>query len=219
MSGASATVAGSASEEEDKFVQVKDGVVSKVLRGAGEVRLLREALLHGDVPTHRPPLPEAIVTQILDNAEYWCVAEKIHEDTFEGGSLNYRVFKFSALPGIPRKVKFRITSHDQGWSSYPEDQGTQRNSWTWGEVDIIDPVTGMSKLQERPRVFTNVHASSTWKTHSVDYAGFDGFMAQYAPGDVLEFYCRSMFPGWCIYVRDAKMEVHYAPIEKERPVE
>ena len=218
MSGPSGAVAEQVPGAEDEYVQVKNGIMSKVLRGAGDVRRLREALMRGDESTHRAPLPESVARKILDMAEYWCVAEKIHEDAFQGCNLTYRVFRFGAIPGIPRIVKLRITSHDQGWSSFPAAQGTDRNSWTFGQVDIIDPVTGRSKLPRRPRVFTNVHADFRWKTHSLEFSDVSGFMTSYAPGDVLEFYCKSKFPGWCIYVRDAKMEVHYEPLDKEPSV-
>lgn len=90
------------------------------------------------------------------------------------------------------------------------------NSWTWGEVDVKDH-NGNSKLQERQRIFTNLHADSQWQVHAKTFYPCDeGFMTHLGRGDTLEFYFRAQFPGWCIFVQNSKMVLHYDdPVRKD----
>ncbi|GFR43462.1 hypothetical protein Agub_g4545, partial [Astrephomene gubernaculifera] len=89
-------------------------------------------------------------------------------------------------------VEVEAESHDQGWSSYPEDRNTRNNSWTWVELQLYDThgdlvPAGVHRRAhdggsgdggdggsgdgggggERPRLFTNLHAISAWQTHAV----------------------------------------------------
>ncbi|KXZ52317.1 hypothetical protein GPECTOR_10g949 [Gonium pectorale] len=58
-------------------------------------------------------------------------------------------------------VAVQVESHDQGWSSYPDDRNTYNNSWTWGELVLAGPdgeVLGQAAQAEPPRLYTNLHA-------------------------------------------------------------
>ncbi len=63
-------------------------------------------------------------------------------------------------------------AHDQGWSSYPEDRGTCRNSWTWGEVQVVRVGEGGAAVPVREgdpgRAYTNLHADVKWQVHRVE---------------------------------------------------
>ncbi|KAH9812250.1 hypothetical protein DFH28DRAFT_979244, partial [Melampsora americana] len=60
------------------------------------------------------------------------------------------------------KIEWKIVSHDQGWSSYPEDHGTYTNSWTWTEATLYDRSSTSTRLPTDHslwyRVSTNIHA-------------------------------------------------------------
>lgn len=183
-------------------------VETVVKRSQHEFDYVKNALLNPNPTFCSKPLPENVVLNILELAQFWPAAEKSCSFPFEGYQLNVRFFKFGPLPGKARRLEFEFESHDQGWSSYPEHSGTYENSWTWGEIDIKNSA-GESKLNGRKRIFTNRHADSTWQTHSNVLTPENSFLECMEKGDTLEFHFRSEFPGWCIYVRKARMVVHY----------
>eukprot|EP00210_Caulerpa_lentillifera_P001888 g1816.t1 len=185
-------------------------VTTIMIRAPHEVRALQSALYNGIPAQDMLPLPMSAVNKILQKSQFHCIIEKKTEQGFQGGNMCHCLFKFGPLPAKPFKVEIVVVSHDQGWSSYPNDQGTYRNSWTWGEVDVINEAE-RSKLPERIPVFTNLHARSNWQTHDLTFENDERFMSCLETGDILEMYFRSAHPGWVIYVREAKMTVHYTP--------
>ena len=185
-------------------------IFTDVGREASDVLLLKKALLAGDPEKSRDPFPEKLTERILDTAKHWCMARKECTECFSGRDMDFLFFKFGPLTGTPKRLDLKVTSHDQGWSSYPEDQGTKRNSWTWGEVDVKDS-EGVSKLPERERLFTNRHADNRWQKRARSFGTDEGFMQHWKEGDTLEFYFRSRFPGWCIYVKHVSMTLFYDP--------
>ncbi|PNH07156.1 hypothetical protein TSOC_006395 [Tetrabaena socialis] len=64
-------------------------------------------------------------------------------------------------------VAVEVEAHDQGWSSYPEDRETLRNSWTWGELVLLGPHGQPTRPGDPGRLFTNLHAVDRWQTHSL----------------------------------------------------
>ena len=62
------------------------------------------------------------------------------------------------LDGLLR-VEVVVKAHDQGWSGYPEDKGTERNAWTWFSIGSADPST------HEERLATNLHAIPQTQTH------------------------------------------------------
>ncbi|KAK2747592.1 hypothetical protein FQN55_004946 [Onygenales sp. PD_40] len=65
-----------------------------------------------------------------------------------------------------RKVVFTITSRDQGWSSFPEFQGTYANSYSWFEANIRG-VSG--RIRNNRQVIVNIHAGREYKTHTLTW--------------------------------------------------
>lgn len=70
-------------------------------------------------------------TEIFDQRE-----EIVH---ISEGSVSYLTSK--PIPGGKKLKKAVVTvvSKDQGWSGYPNDHGTYRNSWTWFELSVGRP--------------------------------------------------------------------------------
>ncbi|KAE9978359.1 hypothetical protein EG327_007429 [Venturia inaequalis] len=92
-------------------------------------------------------LPVELVAPILNYAEYWMRTTYEREDRIsvdqdfggQGGDERYlhtAPIGADGLTGLKpvKKVVFVIESRDQGWSSYPDDHGTYRGSWTWFEA-------------------------------------------------------------------------------------
>lgn len=59
------------------------------------------------------------------------------------------------------EVSVTIRGHDQGWSSYPEDKGTTRNSWTWYSLASRE-----ERNDGEQRLATNIHALSDTQEHT-----------------------------------------------------
>jgi len=56
-----------------------------------------------------------------------------------------------------KKVVVTVVSKDQGWSSFPDDHGTYRGSWTWFELSV-GPPSAESGERWRGEVVRNLHA-------------------------------------------------------------
>ncbi|EFJ53115.1 hypothetical protein VOLCADRAFT_102740 [Volvox carteri f. nagariensis] len=63
-------------------------------------------------------------------------------------------------------VTVSVEAHDQGWSSYPEDFNTYRNSWTWGELVLVGEDGKPVHPDDPDRLYTNLHAISEWQQHT-----------------------------------------------------
>ena len=91
-----------------------------------------------------------------------------------------------------KKVVITVISKDQGWSSYPKDHGTYRNSYTWFELSV-----GPSKGSENwcGEVVKNLHAHDEFKEHTVEIK--DGELYEKAKsGDVLTVWALARYAGW-----------------------
>ncbi|KAK5951066.1 hypothetical protein OHC33_007819 [Knufia fluminis] len=91
----------------------------------------------------RQKLPGDLIPLILDFAQLWEVKNVAHSlrpdrvGELQAPKLQAALIVPSYLPqGAVRRIRFIIDSRDQGWSSYPEDHGTYRGSWTWFEAGI-----------------------------------------------------------------------------------
>jgi len=91
----------------------------------------------------REKLPGDIIPLVLDYAQMWNVKEStcsLRPDRvgeLQAPKLQAALFVPNYLPrGSIRRIKFIVESRDQGWSSYPQDHGTYRGSWTWFEAGI-----------------------------------------------------------------------------------
>lgn len=122
-----------------------------------------------------------------------------------------------------RKVEIHITSHDQGWSSYPRDHGTYNASWTWFEAEVRSAGSqggdddGHCVKKELCR---NVHAGATDKTHTSTWrydAEDDGerdLVQSLGPGSSISVVPWAMFPGWQNYVTCASVDVYAVAVRK-----
>jgi hypothetical protein len=65
-------------------------------------------------------------------------------------------------PEIIAHIVILTESHDQGWSSYPQDEGTFRNSWTWLDLGVVRNTPGGIPAPEW-RIYTNLLRRTTGK--------------------------------------------------------
>lgn len=92
-------------------------------------------------------LPVELVAPILNYAKYWMCTTYEREQRISVAQdsrgcdgderyLHTAPIGADGLTGLNpvKTVVFSIESRDQGWSSYPEDYGTYRGSWTWFEA-------------------------------------------------------------------------------------
>jgi len=91
----------------------------------------------------RQKLPGDLIPLILDFAQYWDVVHSAHSPRpdrigeLQAPKLQTALIVPQHIPrGAIRRIRFITESRDQGWSSYPEDHGTYRGSWTWFETGI-----------------------------------------------------------------------------------
>jgi len=112
-----------------------------------------------------------------------------------------------------KRIEFTCISHDQGWSSYPDEQNTYNGSWTWGECSVLTN-NQTEKTGLRHHVYTNLHAVSSWQTHVKVFDELQPgvphpLITEFKPGDLLGFWILSRFPGWRNYVSFAEIKLEY----------
>eukprot|EP01135_Chromosphaera_perkinsii_P004984 Nk52_evm28s307 gene=Nk52_evmTU28s307 len=113
-----------------------------------DVDEVRELFAHG-FEGAVPILPVEVVDMILDAARMW--VWEVHN--YEDEDINEAYIGMNAQHILvsaqlktfnsERNSRYRLReiqvsgySHDQGWSSYPEDHRTTNNSWTWVEASV-----------------------------------------------------------------------------------
>lgn len=158
------------------------------------------------------PLPPELVTVILDLAEYWAYSQKIRSVAGRFSDADQRYIQSEVIHGgeflYPlRRLVITTNSKDQGWSSYPGDQGTRRNSWTWFELTLDDGETGGETA--RVEVMRNIHGGSEFETHRAVIED-ERILKQAKQGDRLSVWVRAKYPGWCNHVQSVKIEVWIA---------
>jgi hypothetical protein len=168
----------------------------------------------------RQVLPSELVLEILELAQYWLQSAAYRDDKKSYDDVNYRDrTPYLTSPPIQgtrvEEIRINIWSHDQGWSSYPQDHGTLRNSWTWFEMGIERP-EGREEIakDEDLRLATNIHAQRQAKHHQIIYRRnqnlrwFDALQ----PGDRLSIIPLARFTNWRNIVEKASIEVYAASI-------
>ena len=107
-------------------------------------------------------------------------------------------------------------SRDQGWSSYPQDQGTRNGSWTWIELGLGSNDNDDNE-QNRTRLVTNIHAGQDWERNEAVFAPgntvLDALSAAVSRNglDTVSIYTRSCFPGWQCRINLAQVRVLWKP--------
>lgn len=112
---------------------------------------------------------------------------------------------------VPTSIYFEVESRDQGWSSYPEDQG-KRKSYTWIEASLSKADTTASIT--RCHLFTNIHAGQDYECQEMRCDAQSELVKDItALADRGEFpltirmHARSRYPGRRIRIRRAAVEI------------
>lgn len=168
-------------------------------------------------------LPAELVLQILNYAQYWILSQASREYTcvYTERDCRDRTPYLISEP-IPdgrspiREIRIDIWSHDQGWSSYREDHGTYRNSWTWFELGIERPPERNMEDDSKEldvRLATNAHARDVSQHHRVVYCAEDNlpWMRNLQAGDRISIIPRALYPGWQNFVEKASIEIYTDP--------
>jgi len=116
---------------------------------------------------------------------------------------------------IPKRFVTQIVSKDQGWSSYPSEQG-KRSSNTWGTIRVS------SVPEFSVEVYRNIHAGRKWEQicscFDENSALVNILVSQLQR--VLDYKLESFevrlllharYPGWVNYVLSAEMSIGFVP--------
>ncbi|KAN0124657.1 hypothetical protein V8E53_015693 [Lactarius tabidus] len=162
--------------------------------------------------------PTELVEIILDVAQYYphsFFAMPGHHFNHPLTVQDLRVQAMLTGPIVDSKfisrVVIRTESHDQGWSSYPQDQGTFNNSWTWLDLALVRNPSEGAPPETPPdwRIYTNLHASRSWQSKEVILDTSNEVIGALRPGDSLAIWAEARYPGWVNNVRSASIEVVY----------
>lgn len=131
--------------------------------------------------------------------------------------------EFDIPVNIPQitSIMFTIVSHDQGWSSFPHDQGSYLGSCTNFIAVIVDSAEERRKRPEdRPETSTrlitfNVHASEKPKKHMVLWDqnivsnGMQEWLAQLKGGKSVQVFAwpHENMQGWQNYVEQVQVDL------------
>lgn len=126
---------------------------------------------------------------ILHFAEYYATLSTVMTQTREirdGRELcvQSRALTQEMLSTLLR-VHVVVRGHDQGWSSYPQDQGSKRNSWTWYTMNTCNAGAPPECGADDARLATNLHASSETQTHEFNWTPTDEMVQGLQAGQCL----------------------------------
>jgi hypothetical protein len=173
----------------------------------------------------RQVLVPDLVPVILDLAEYWTKTSYDRQDPKSYVEhTSGRPYLIAAVsqglgPRMVRKVEISITSHDQGWSSYPQYHGTYEASWTWFEAEIH--LTGENAQNCVKRTLcANVHAEAKDKTHMITwrYDAEDNeessLLRSLGTESIISVVPWARFPGWKNHVSCAGVDIYTAGVRR-----
>ena len=167
-------------------------------------------------------LPRSVVLRILDLGRYWLHSISNHEGlvALDDATSRRAPPYLTSAPIIGRSLSpirelvFDITSHDQGFSSYPECYGTYDNSWTFFEYGVETKDGGSPFDYEGLNrcICVNVHAKRAATTHQKVYRDYrnEGLLKRIRAGDRVKMFAQARFPGWVNYVERASITVYTA---------
>jgi hypothetical protein len=111
---------------------------------------------------------------------------------------------------VPNCIVVIATAKDQGWSSYPELQGTRIGSYTWGELSVETSSSNGSRYE----CYRNIHAGSNWEDHSAIYTRDSDFIKELISlvnsnndKSFIRLWIRSQYPGWRHHILNATIYV------------
>ncbi|KAJ5548581.1 hypothetical protein N7513_005815 [Penicillium frequentans] len=158
------------------------------------------------------------IRYILNIARYWLVCTESNKraiSLLESDCQERPPYLTSSPINVDspyvREIEITIWSRDQGYSGFPEHQGTYENSWTWfdlwiqsmpGKEDILKP--------EEVRLATNVHAGKSWRRSQVTYSAAQdlSWVKKLGAGDRLSIVPMARYPEWKNFVREASIKVY-----------
>ncbi len=191
---------------------------------------------HECLSTRRPPIPNEIILEILDQPSRWIRTRVINarvatenEPIRVGSNLQNRgeqqILATNPLsqPEVQciRRVVYTFRSRDQGWSSYPNQHGTYEGSFTWFEASLTRPIgtdlieaerhvqlqVKTAKERTRYELQRNRHAGRDPENYRHELE-LDHKLLQHAEeGDSVLLWARATFPGWENRLFNASIEV------------
>lgn len=112
-----------------------------------------------------------------------------------------------------KRIVFSFTSKDQGWSSFPRDHGTYKNTWSWFEA-VLEPegltADELALTAHRPKCFElqrNRHAGQAPEKYEIEMREESELFAQLKEGWSLKLVARAFCPGWENQIHEAAIEV------------
>ncbi|PBK84378.1 hypothetical protein ARMGADRAFT_1000330 [Armillaria gallica] len=153
-------------------------------------------------------LPILLTQKIFDFAEFWiAVSCERHEKVMiEQDSPDEPYVSTPPIGGrlenSVRRIVFRTSSHDQGWSSDGYTLGVYSGSFTWFEAEV-DSARGV-----RRQILRNARADPRSRTHTRDqFSSSDTWMANIKSGDSISVYPKALYGGWVNYVESISVMV------------
>ncbi|KAI9741751.1 MAG: hypothetical protein M1834_000137 [Cirrosporium novae-zelandiae] len=166
------------------------------------------------------PLPPELILPIFDLAELWLLLNAENDDMIRVSQATGD-HPYVTSPPIQgqgkqpvKKVVFRITSHDQGWSTNDRRlHGTHEGSYTWFEAWVFPAPDREGKAPRKRRLCTNIHASLENQTRTLiwraDEEGENGeWVRSLRQGDQISIVPLARFPGWANFVVEAKIKIY-----------
>lgn len=181
----------------------------------------------------RPAIPTEMVLQIIDHPSRWrlvsanvascTLSEPKTISSYAGSEDIASTAPLTARQvSMLRRVAFTFRSRDQGWSSYPDDHGTFRNSWTWFEARVQRPAEydtdgsrqsgndGGETLEPHKlsyRLQANRHAMSEPEEYRIELGPSDDLLGALQSGDRVILSAHAQFGGWVNHVDQAAIEM------------
>jgi hypothetical protein len=157
--------------------------------------------------------PTEIASRILESASIWsCERSSLSSETRRPIEFHGKIMPIIFTDGIQgaverplRRIVVETVSKDQGWSSYPADHGTHRNSWTWFYITLERQKSENSTEWEevaRRELWPNLHASKSMIRHVIDIDGSEDIVQSARRGDRLCLWGGAKFPGWRMCIQD-----------------
>jgi len=193
----------------------EDDVVARAQAYQWLVRHLNQKLVpHGPI--------ERIMEYMDPLEEQVAASDRLHEGRINDNTIyliGYLSIQNRPILGAFRvaRLVITVTSRDQGWSSYPVDQGTRRNSHTFVEMELRGSPQRPTTYP-RTRVVTNIHAGRNWEATERVFEE-DSDEVQWLQGELdrngslnVDLFARSQYPGWRCKIQSASVRVFWRPI-------
>ncbi|CCG83159.1 Ankyrin repeat protein [Taphrina deformans PYCC 5710] len=165
-------------------------------------------------------LPPELLLKILDFAEIWCSTGEtpfLHKGLLSVHNNRQVASETHPLTAQEvhslRRVTFRVTSKDQGWSTNNiEQHGTYEGSFTWHEAEIVggDSETGETISKGRFELQRNIHASKDFSDYCIVINQDHDLFSAFSPGCVIKLLACAQFPGWINRVLNATIELQFS---------